>query len=63
MQEAEKRLKDLVSGKNKANGMLTANGLKKGPSKTRQQQMLVFPVRKRFHVGLFCTSPDEYLPS
>lgn len=43
MQEAEKRLKDLVSGKSKANGIMS-NGLKRGPVKTRQQQMLVFTV-------------------
>ena len=63
VQEAEKRLKDLVSGKNKANGMLTANGLKKGPSKTRQQQMLVFPVRPCYRVIPFRTSPDKCMPS
>ena len=44
MQEAEKRLKDLVSGKSKANGIMTANGIKRGQVKNRQQQMLVFTV-------------------
>ena len=44
LQEAEKRLKDLVSGKSKANGVLASNGLKKATSKRSPQNMLVFTV-------------------
>jgi hypothetical protein len=52
MQETEKRLKDLVSGKSNANGVVSANGVKKAPVKHNRQQMLIFTVT--FCPPFFC---------